>query len=264
MPKLAANLSMMFQELPFLDRFAAAAESGFRGVEFLFPYEYPAEDIAARLQHHGLTQALFNLPPGDWAAGERGIAALPGREKEFESGLERALQYAVATGCRLLHVMAGIRADGASRERLEDVYVRNLQRAADRAAPHGITVMIEPLNVRDMPGYLVSTTTHALALIDRVERPNAKLQLDLYHCAIMEGDLTMHIRNLSGRYAHVQIAGVPDRHEPDAGEIHYPHLLGVLDEVGYAGWVGCEYRPAKGTREGLGWARPWGIDPQSS
>jgi hydroxypyruvate isomerase len=259
MPKLAANLSMLFPDLPFLDRFAAAATAGFTGVEFLFPYEFPAGEIAARLKRHGLTQALFNLPPGDWAKGERGLAALPGREGEFMEGLERALDYAGATGCQRLHVMAGLWPHGLDRREGAALYVANLRRAADRAAARDVTLLIEPLNSRDMPGYFLHTTGEAMAILKEVGRDNVKLQLDLYHCQIMEGDLATHIRALAGHYAHVQIAGVPERHEPDRGEINYPYLLELLDEVGYGGWVGCEYRPAGSTLAGLGWARRWGI-----
>lgn len=259
MPRLAANLSMLFQELPFLDRFAAAAAAGFTGVEFLFPYEVEAAAIAERLQRHRLTQALFNLPPGNWAAGERGMAALPGREAEFMASVERALSYARATGCRRLHIMAGIWPEGRERAEGERVYVANLRRAADMLAPHGITAVIEPLNTRDTPGYFLTSTGQAMAVIAAVGRDNLKLQLDLYHCQIMEGDLAMHIRRLHGHYAHVQIAGVPERHEPSLGEINYPYLLDLLDRVGYDGWVGCEYRPAAATLDGLGWAAPWGI-----
>jgi hydroxypyruvate isomerase len=262
MPKLAANLSMLFQDVPFLDRFEAAAAAGFRGVECLFPYEAPASEIASRLKRHGLTQALFNLPPGDWAKGERGTAALPGREPEFNEGLERALEYAEATGCRRLHPMAGNWPAGRDRAEGTACYVANLRRAADRAASSGITVLIEPINTRDMPGYFLNTTAEAIAVMKAVERPNLKLQLDLYHCQIMEGDLATHIRRLAGEYAHVQIAGVPDRHEPDQGEVNYPYLLELLDENGYDGWVGLEYRPRADTRAGLGWAERWGVVPR--
>src|SRR5579883_3522980 len=258
MPKLAANLSMMFQDVPFLDRFSAAAACGFAGVEYLFPYEFPADEIGARLERHHLTQALFNLPPGDWAKGERGMAALPGRESEFMAGLERALEYARATRCQRLHVMAGIWPTGRNRRDGSAVYIANLRRAAERAAEQGVTLVIEPINTRDMPDYFLSTSSEAMAFIEQVAHSNLKLQLDLYHCQIMEGDLAMHIRRLAGSYAHVQIAGVPERHEPDRGEVNYAYLLELLDEVGYDGWVGCEYRPAGETRAGLGWARRWG------
>jgi 2-dehydrotetronate isomerase len=259
MPRFAANLSFLFTELPFLDRFAAAAEAGFPGVECLFPYETPTAAIAERLDRCGLTLALFNLPPGDLAAGERGFGALPGREREFIAGVERALAYARATGCTRLHALSGVwpadrpRADG------EAVLVANLRRAADLLAPHGIDLLIEPINRRDVPGYFLNTTDQALAILDRVGRDTVRLQLDLYHCQIMEGDLANHLRRLAGRYAHLQIAGVPERHEPDRGEVDYSYLFEVVDALGYDGWIGCEYRPAAGTLAGLGWARRWGI-----
>jgi hydroxypyruvate isomerase len=262
-PKFAANLSMMFQEAAFLDRFAAAAAAGFPAVEYLFPYEVPAAQIGKRLVQHGLTQALFNLPPGDWGAGERGLAALPGREAEFIAGAERALEYALATGCKRVHAMAGLWPSDCDKSKGEAIYVANLRQAADLLASHGITLLIEPINLRDMPGYFLTTTGQALAILDRVERDNVKLQLDLYHCQIMEGDLAIHIRRLFGRYAHIQIAGVPERHEPSRGEINYSYLFDLLDEIGYDGWIGCEYRPAAGTLAGLGWAQRWGIGATS-
>ncbi|HLH92618.1 MAG TPA: 2-oxo-tetronate isomerase [Xanthobacteraceae bacterium] len=257
MPRLAANLSWLFTELPFLDRFEAAAAAGFRAVEFLQPYEFPPEEIAVRLERHRLEAVLFNLPPGDTAKGERGLAALPGREAEFMRNVARAIDYATATGCRRIHALAG----NAAGAEAETIYVANLRAAADLVAPFGITLLIEPLNVRDAPGYLVSTSGAALRLIDRIDRASVKLQFDLYHCQIMEGDLARHIRELAGRFAHVQIAGVPGRNEPDVGEVNYPYLLELLDESGYAGWVGCEYRPKAGTLAGLGWARRWGVVP---
>jgi 2-dehydrotetronate isomerase len=210
-----------------------------------------------------LTLALFNLPPGDWAAGERGIGALPGREAAFMAGVERALGYALATGCKRIHALSGLWPEARPKAEGEAVYVANLRRAADLVAPHGISLLIEPINPRDIPGYFLNTTTQAIAILDRVERANVKLQLDLYHCQIMEGDLAIHLRRLAGRYAHIQIAGVPDRHEPDRGEVNYAYLFDLLDELGYDGWVGCEYRPAAGTLAGLGWARRWGISSET-
>jgi len=259
MPNFAANLSMMFQEVPFLDRFEAAARCGFKGVEFLFPYDHPPEAVAERLRRNSLTQTLFNMPPGDWGAGERGIAALPGREQEFRDGIGRALSYAKATGCRLLHAMAGLWPAGKDKAEAMPTYLDNLRHAADRAAPEGITIVIEPINTRDIPGYFLNTTTEAMALIERAGRPNVKLQFDLYHVQIMEGDLATKIRALAGHYPHVQIAGNPGRHEPDIGEINYPFLFDLFDETGYAGWIGCEYRPRSETRAGLGWAKRYGI-----
>ena len=257
MPKLAANLSWLFTEVPFLDRFEAAAAAGFRAVEFLRPYEFPPEEIAARLERHGLEPVLFNAPPGDAGKGERGLAALPGRESEFMGTIGRALDYAKATGGKHIHVLAG----NASGSEAEVTYVANLKAAADVVAPLGIILLIEPLNTRDAPGYFLSTTGAALGILERVDRRNVSLQFDLYHCQIMEGDLARHVRELAGRFAHVQIAGVPERQEPDIGEVNYDYVLDLLDETGYGGWVGCEYRPKAGTVAGLGWARRWGVAP---
>ena len=259
MPKFAANLSFIFQERGFLDRFAAAAECGFKAVEYLGAYDHPPETVAAQLEKHRLTQALFNMPPGDWAAGERGLAALPGRESEFRAGVDTALAYAKATRCRLLHAMAGLVPAGHDRDAARRTYVANLRYAAERAAPDGVTVIIEPINTRDIPGYFLNTTTQAMAVIDEVRHPNLQLQLDLYHVQIMEGDLAHRVRALAGCYPHIQIAGNPGRHEPDIGEINYPFLFDLLDEIGYAGWIGCEYRPKGETRAGLGWAASYGI-----
>jgi 2-dehydrotetronate isomerase len=258
-PKFAANLSFIFQEVEFLDRFAAAAACGFEAVEYLSPYEHAPEVIAAQLTRHGLEQALFNLPPGDWAAGERGIAALPGRDAEFREGVERALIYAKATKCRLVHAVAGLLPAGRNPAEAERVYLANLRHAAERLAGEGITVVIEPINTRDIPGYFLNTTTQAMSVIERVGHPNLKLQLDLYHVQIMEGDLAHRIRALAGHYPHVQIAGNPGRHEPDVGEINYPYLFNLIDELGYSGWIGCEYRPKGETTAGLGWAKRYGI-----
>lgn len=259
MPKFAANLSFIFQEIGFLDRFAAAAACGFKAVEYLSPYEHPPEIIGEQLSRHGLEQALFNMPPGDWAAGERGIAALPGREQEFRDGVEKALVYAKATKCRLVHAMAGLVPAGDDRADAERAYLANLRHAAERLARDGVTCVIEPINTRDIPGYFLNTTAQAMSAIERVGHPNLKLQLDLYHVQIMEGDLAQRIRALAGHYPHVQIAGNPGRHEPDIGEINYPFLFELFDELGYSGWIGCEYRPKGETRAGLGWARRYGI-----
>jgi len=258
-PKFAANLSFIFQEVGFLDRFAAAAACGFKGVEYLSPYDHRPEVIAEQLNRHGLEQALFNMPPGDWTAGERGIGALPGREQEFRDGVETALVYAKATKCRILHAMAGLWPQARDRAEAERVYIANLRLAADRLAGEGLTLVIEPINNRDIPGYFLNTTTQAMSIIDRVGRPNLKLQLDLYHVQIMEGDLAHRIRALAGHYPHVQIAGNPGRHEPDVGEINYRFLFDLLDELGYAGWIGCEYRPKGETKAGLAWAKRYGI-----
>ena len=259
MPNFAANLSMMFQELGFLERFEAAARAGFKGVEFLFPYDHTPEEVAAALERNRLQPALFNTVPGDWAGGERGLAALPGREAEFRAGVDKAIVYARATKCPLLHTMAGLWPEGRDKTEGERVYVDNLRWAADRVAAAGLTAVIEPINTRDIPGYFLNYTGQALAIIDRVGRPNLKLQFDLYHVQIMEGDLATKVRALAGRYPHVQIAGNPGRHEPDIGEINYPYLFDLSDEIGFQGWIGCEYRPRGDTIAGLGWAKRYGI-----
>ncbi|WBV44828.1 2-oxo-tetronate isomerase [Pseudoroseomonas cervicalis] len=256
MPRFAANLSMMFTDVPFLDRFARAAAAGFEAVEFLFPYDHPPEVVAEKLNSAGLTQALFNMPPGDWAAGERGMAAIPGREQEFRDNVATAITYARALGCKTLHAMSGL-TEGLDRAACEATFVENFRYAADALAPHGITLLVEPINSRNMPGYFIAHQLDAIALIERVARPNVALQLDLYHAQIMDGDLTKLIEKLAGRFAHVQIASVPERHEPDEGELNYPHLYGVLDRIGYKGWIGCEYNPRAATEAGLGWFAPY-------
>ncbi|MFT3691245.1 2-oxo-tetronate isomerase [Paenirhodobacter sp.] len=256
MPRFAANLSMMFTEVPFIERFGRAAAAGFEAVEFLFPYAHTPEEVAAEVTKHGLTVALFNMPPGDWEAGERGMAAIPGREAEFRANIDIALRYAQALGCKTLHAMSGI-TGGMDRAACEATFVENFRHAADRLAPHGITVLVEPINSRNMPGYFIAHQMDALALLDRVDRPNAKVQLDLYHAQIMDGDLTRLIQKMKGRFSHVQLASVPERHEPDEGELNYPHLYAVLDAEGYDGWIGCEYNPRGVTEDGLGWFAPW-------
>lgn len=257
MPRLAANLTMMYNEHPFLDRFQAAASDGFQGVEFLFPYDFAAADIRARLQDNGLTQALFNAPPGDWAAGERGIASLPGREDEFLRGLDQALSYAAQLGNRSLHVMAGLIRPDQDRAVHREVYVRNLARAASAAASAGITVVIEPINTRDIPGFFLNRQDEAQAICAEVGAANLKVQFDCYHCQIVEGDIAVKLQRDMAGIGHIQIAGVPDRHEPNLGELNYPYLFDRIDALGYAGWVGCEYRPKAGTRAGLGWAQAY-------
>jgi len=257
MPKLAANISMMYQEHPFLDRFDAAAKDGFKGVEFLFPYEVPAADIKQRLDANGLTLALFNGPPGSWAAGERGMASLPGREDEFKTSITTALSYASVLGNKRLHVMAGLIKPGADRALHRAVYVENLAHAAKEAAALGVTVVIEPINTRDIPGFFLNRQDEAHAICAEVGAANLKVQFDLYHCQIVEGDLAMTMKKYLAGIGHMQIAGVPERQEPDIGEINYPYLFRLMDELGYDGWVGCEYRPRGKTADGLGWAKPW-------
>lgn len=255
MPKFAANLTMMFNEVPFRDRFAAAAKAGFQGVEFLFPYELAAADAGHLLQENRLANALFNMPPGDWAAGERGIAILPGREAEFRAGVVRALEYAAALGTPTLHAMCGLLPDGADRAAHRAVYVANLRYAARELAKQGRTLVIEPINPRDMPRYFLNTQAEAHAICAEVGEPNLKVQMDFYHAQIVEGDLSVKLRKYAAGIGHVQIASVPDRHEPDEGEVSYSHVFRLLDDVGYSGWVGCEYRPRGRTEDGLGWFR---------
>ncbi|QJW80893.1 2-oxo-tetronate isomerase [Burkholderia glumae] len=257
MPRFAANLSMMYQEHPFLERFAAAARDGFRAVEYLFPYAFPAAELKARLDGAGLVQALFNAPPGDWAAGERGIAALPGREDEFRRAVETALDYARVIGNDKLHVMAGLVAADADRARHRDVYLRNLAYAAQATRGAGLQVLIEPINPRDMPGYFLNRQDDAQAICREVGAPNLRVQFDCYHCQIVEGDLAKKLERDFAGIGHIQVAGVPERHEPDLGELNYPYLFALLDRLGYDGWIGCEYRPKAGTSDGLGWLRPY-------
>ncbi|HUI17029.1 MAG TPA: 2-oxo-tetronate isomerase, partial [Alphaproteobacteria bacterium] len=237
--------------------FEAAAKAGFKAVEYLFPYAHPKAEIAERLEAHGLAQALFNLPPGDWEAGERGTAILPNRINEFRDGLARAIEYAKALGCPRIHVMAGVAPSGVHPARLRETYVENLKFAAAEAAKENLTVLIEPINTRDMPGYYLCTSTQALAVIGAVKASNLRLQYDIYHAQIMEGDLAHTLENNLSVIGHIQIADTPGRHEPGSGEINYQFLLGFMDKVGYEGWVGCEYRPAAGTSAGLAWAKPW-------
>jgi hydroxypyruvate isomerase len=255
MPKFAANLSMMYTEHPFLERFGAAARDGFRGVEFLFPYAHDARELRALLDAHGLAQALFNAPPGDWERGERGLASIPGREEEFRRSVGTALEYARVLGNRCVHVMAGLIAPDADRARHRAVYVGNLAWAAREARPLGITIVIEPINTRDIPGFFLNRQDEAHAVCREAAEPNLKVQMDLYHCQIVEGDLAVKLRRYVNDVAHIQIAGVPERHEPDLGEVNYPYLFALLDQLGYEGWVGCEYRPTAGTSDGLGWMK---------
>ncbi|MFO1196297.1 MAG: 2-oxo-tetronate isomerase [Burkholderiaceae bacterium] len=257
MPQFAANLSMMYNEVPFMERFAACAADGFDAVEFLFPYAQPAQAIRDELDRHALRQVLFNAPPGDFDAGERGIASLPGREAEFREGIDLAIEYAKALRCPRVHVMAGLLARESERTAQREVYVSNIAWAAARMAGHGLTLLMEPINTRDIPGYLLNTQADAHAIRERIAAPNVKVQMDLYHCQVVEGDLATRIRRHVADVGHVQIAGVPHRHEPDLGEVNFPFLFELLDELGYAGWIGCEYRPRAGTSAGLGWIRPW-------
>jgi hydroxypyruvate isomerase len=260
MPKFAANLSTMFTDAPFLDRFARARAAGFQAVECQFPYEAEAHEIRARLDGEGLELVLFNTPPGDFAAGERGLAGLPGREADFAAALEKLLAYADVLGTRLLHVMAGVKPEGIDRDACLEVYRKNLEKAAVAVGPDR-TCLIEPINTRDIGGYLMSAPDEAAALIRDLDLPNLRLQFDFYHCQVMAGDLVRRFERLMDISPHVQIAGVPERQEPDIGEVNYGYVFDALDQLGYGGWVGCEYFPRGLTEDGLGWAARYGLRP---
>jgi 2-dehydrotetronate isomerase len=255
MPRFAANLSMMFNEHAFLDRFEAAAKAGFTAVEFLFPYEHKPEDVALRLERNGLKQVLFNLPPGDWNAGEKGFAARPEKFDELRQSLHTALPYAEATGVRRLHMMAGI----ADRHdpRAVDAFKKSLEWAADFVGDHGIDIVIEPINGRDVPGYFLNDFFFARGIIEELAIPNVGLQFDIYHCQILHGDVTMRLREMMPLIGHIQIASVPSRNEPAGEELNYPFLFAELDRLGYDNYVGCEYRPAGDTVAGLDWFKPY-------
>ena len=256
MPRFAANVTMMYGEHPFLDRFGAAARDGFRAIECQYPYGHPAAEVKARLDAHGLSMELINVPPGE-RAGDRGIAALPGREDEFRRSIGVALEYTRTLGCPRLHVMAGPVAPDLDRARCRATLVENLRWAADEAGAAGVTAVVEPINPRTIPNYFLNRQDEAHALCRDVGLPALKVQMDLYHCQIVEGDVAAKIRQYLGNVAHIQVAGVPERHEPDEGELDYPPLFRLIDELGYTGWIGCEYRPRNGTSAGLGWVRPW-------
>ena len=258
MPQFAANLSLMFTEVPFLDRFAAARGNGFEGVEFLFPYAFEADQIAERLARNGLTLALHNLPAGDWAAGERGLACDPRQVGAFQDSVALALDYALELGVKRLHCLAGILPPQVSRERAHAAYLANLRFAAAQLQPHGIALLIEPINTYDMPGYFLNSSAQAEAVIAECGADNLFLQYDVYHMQRMEGELAATLRRLFPLIRHVQVADNPGRHEPGSGEINYRFLLRLLDELGYDGWVGCEYHPAGETVAGLAWRDSWG------
>ncbi len=258
MAKFSANLSMLFTEYPFLDRFEAAAKAGFRGVEYFSPYEAPAAEIAARLKANGLTQALFNLPSGDWAKGERGIACHPDRVAEFRDGVSRAIDYAEALGCSMVNCLAGIPKPKSTVTEAHRTLVENLRAAAERLEKEGVLLVVEPINRFDMPGFLLTHSGRALDVIDETGASNLKLQYDIYHMQRMEGELAATIEKNLPRIGHIQIAGNPGRHEPDIGEINYPFLVERLDALGYSGWIGAEYKPKGRTEEGLGWLRAYG------
>ena len=257
MPKFAANLTMMFNEVDFLDRFAAAGAAGFTGVEYLFPYAFEADELAARLKDNGLVQVLHNLPAGDWDAGDRGIGALPGRESEFREGVEKAIEYARALDCPLLHAMAGLMPDGADGQKYRETYVENLRLAAEACAGNGIRLVIEAINTRDIPGLYLHNTRQAADIVAETGSDNLFIQYDIYHMQVMEGDLAPTIEAFLGQIPHMQLADTPGRHEPGTGEINYPFLFGHIDRIGYDGWIGCEYKPADRTEDGLGWLKSY-------
>ncbi|RMF07454.1 MAG: hydroxypyruvate isomerase [Alphaproteobacteria bacterium] len=257
MVQFAANLSMLFNEVEFPERFAAAAQAGFKGVEYLFPYDYPADDIAGWLTEAGVKQVLFNTPAGDWNAGERGLACNPSRKDEFREGVATAITYAQALGCTQLHCMAGIAPEGASAEELRQTYVDNLKYAAAEMGKAGIKCLIEMINTRDIPGFYLNRSAQAEEILESVGSDNLYIQYDIYHMQIMEGDLAPTIERLLPRIAHMQLADTPGRHEPGTGEINYDFLFRHIDSLGYKGWIGCEYKPATTTLEGLGWMEPY-------
>ncbi len=254
MPRLAANLSMLFTEHPFLDRFAAAAAAGFRYVEYQFPYGHGPGEVAQAARRAGVEVVLHNLPAGDMAAGERGIASLPGRQAEFRGGVERAIEYATAAGCARVNCLAGLAPVDRSHF---DTFAANVRHAARRLSEVGMQLMIEPINTRSVPGFFLTGSRQAIDVLDAAGEGNAFLQYDVFHMQVMEGDLTATVERLLARIGHVQIADVPNRHEPGTGEVNFDFLLAHLDAIGYSGWVGCEYNPLGDTVEGLKWARPY-------
>lgn len=255
MTRFSANLSFLYPELPFAERFAAAARDGFTGVEYLSPYELPAEAVRRLLRDNGLSQVLFNLPSGNWAKGERGIACLPDRIEEFRAGVETARRYADALGCAQVNAVAGIAPPGIAPAILEETLIGNLRYAAETLGRIGIRVLLEPINLRDIPGFFVSRTEHAERLLDRAASPHLFMQFDFYHVQVMQGDLIATFERLQGRIAHVQIADAPGRNEPGTGEINYRTVLQALERLGYGGWVGCEYRPKSGIGAAVEWMK---------
>lgn len=257
MPRFAANLTMLFNEVGFLDRFGAAARAGFTAVEYLFPYEYDPLVLKDRLAEHGLTQALHNLPAGDWSAGERGIACHPGRTAEFAGGVDRAIQYAGTLGCAQVNCLAGVLPAGTDPRDARATLVANLRLGARQLKDAGIKLLIEPINTRDIPGFFLTRTAQARDIIDEVGSDNLFLQYDVYHMQVMEGDLAATLKRELASIAHIQVADPPGRHEPGTGEVRFPFLFELLDRLGYDGWIGCEYKPRGRTEDGLAWLRPY-------
>ena len=257
MPKFCSNLSMMFQEVDFPARFEAAARAGFKGVEYLFPYDYEVNQLVDLLRENNLQQVLHNLPAGNWGEGERGIAILPGRVGEFQDGVEKAITYANALGCRQVNVLSGIAPQGLDPATLRQTLVDNLKFAAGELDKHDIRLIVEAINTRDIPGFFLCGTQQTMEVIRATGSDNIQLQYDIYHMQIMEGDLAPTIERYADHIGHIQVADTPGRHEPGTGEINYPFLFDFLDRIGYAGWIGCEYVPAATTTEGLGWFEPY-------
>ncbi len=260
MTKLAANLSMLFNEHEFLDRFEAAAKAGFKGVEYLFPYAFEADQLAEKLKANGLTQVLFNLPAGDWDAGERGIACDPERQDEFKAGVDKAIAYAKVLGNSQVNCLAGIPPEGVDAKTAEATFVGNLKYAAEKLQGAGIRLVIEAINTIDIPGFFLNNTAQALAIRDKVGSDNLYLQYDIYHMQIMEGDIARTMENNLAAINHIQLADNPGRNEPGSGEINYRFLFSHLDRIGYSGWIGCEYKPANTTEGGLGWLQEHGVN----
>jgi len=257
MPKFCANLSFLWTEVDFLARFEKAAHAGFVGIEYMLPYAWPAERIAEELRKHKLVQVLHNLPVGDWDKGERGIACLPDRMGEFQDGVGKGIAYAKTLGCKQLNCLAGITPKGVPADKIEKTLVDNLAFAAKALDREGIKLLVEPINPIDIPGFHLTRSRQTLEVLDKVGSKNAYLQYDIYHMQITEGDLTRSIRGLLPRIAHLQLADNPGRNEPGTGEINYPNLFRFIDEAGYTGWIGCEYKPANGTDAGIGWVKPY-------
>ena len=257
MPRFAANLSMLFTEQDFLDRLDAAAKAGFKGVEYMFPYPYAKDQLVERLQKNGLTQVLHNLPAGDWDQGDRGIACQPERVGEFQEGVGQAIEYARALNCKQVNCLAGIALPGTDPEKVRQTFIENLGFAAGKLKEAGIRLLIEAVNTRDIPGFYLNRSAQALEIIDQVGSDNLFFQYDIYHMQRMEGELAATIQQNLARIKHLQVADNPGRHEPGTGEINYPFLFRFLDEQGYDGWIGCEYKPAAGTEAGLDWVKPY-------
>jgi len=257
MPKLNANLSMMFNEAEFTERFALAAKAGFKGVEFLFPYAYDKNQLADLARRNRLEVVLFNAPPGDWNAGDRGLACDPARVGEFQEGIGKAIDYALTLGCKQIHCLAGLKPRGVNEERMRESYIANLQFAGKELAKHGLKLLIEAINTRDIPGFYLNTSRQAFDIMHYAQVANLSFQYDIYHMQIMEGDLAPTIEKNLARIGHMQLADTPGRHEPGTGEINYAFLFAHIDRIGYPGWIGCEYRPATTTEAGLGWSKPY-------